>query len=51
MFSYGHNGVISMDIAFGTNDVEYHLFTLISFGACHTKVPLAFVDCKIIWEV
>jgi hypothetical protein len=24
--------------------VEYHLFTLISFGACHTKVPLALAD-------
>jgi hypothetical protein len=41
MFAYGHNGVFSMDATFGTNDVEYHLFTLIGFGAHHTKMPLA----------
>jgi hypothetical protein len=41
MFAYGHNGVFSMDAAFGTNDVEYHLFILIGFGAHHTKMPLA----------
>jgi len=26
-----HNGAISMDATFGTNDVEYHLFTLMAF--------------------
>ncbi len=41
MFAYGHNGVFSMDATFGTNDVEYYLFTYISFGAHRTKMPLA----------
>jgi len=41
MFAYGHNGVFSVDATFGTNDVEYYLFTYISFGAHHTKMPLA----------
>jgi len=31
MFEYGHNGVFSMDAT---------LFTLIGFGAHHTKMPL-----------
>jgi hypothetical protein len=28
MLSYGHNGAISMDATFGTNDMKFHLFTL-----------------------
>jgi hypothetical protein len=28
MLSYGHNGAISMDARFGTNDMKFHLFTL-----------------------
>jgi hypothetical protein len=32
MLTFGHNGAISMDVTFGTNDVKYHLFTLISFN-------------------
>jgi hypothetical protein len=31
MLAYGHNGAISMDATFGTNDVKYHLFTLMGF--------------------
>jgi hypothetical protein len=31
MFQLGHNGAISMDATFGTNDVKYHLFTLMGF--------------------
>jgi hypothetical protein len=37
---YGHNGAISMDATFGTNDVNYHLFTLMGFDVHRTKVPL-----------
>jgi hypothetical protein len=33
-------GTISMDATFGTNDVKYHLFTLMGFDVHHTKVPL-----------
>jgi len=28
MLSYGHNGAISMYATFGTNDMKFHLFTL-----------------------
>ncbi len=28
MLSYGHNGAISMDATFGTNDMKFHLLTL-----------------------
>jgi hypothetical protein len=28
LVSYGHNGAISMDATFGTNDMKFHLFTL-----------------------
>jgi hypothetical protein len=33
MVSLGDNGAISMDATFGTNDVKFHLFTLIVFDA------------------
>jgi hypothetical protein len=33
MLAYGHNRIISMDATFGTNDVKYHLFTLMGFDA------------------
>ncbi len=31
MLSYGHNGAIFMDATFGTNDMKFHLFTLMGF--------------------
>ncbi len=31
MLSYGHNGANSMDATFGTNDMKFHLFTLMGF--------------------
>jgi hypothetical protein len=40
MLAYGHNGAISLDATFGTNDVKYHLFTLMGFDVHHTKMPL-----------
>jgi hypothetical protein len=39
--SYGHNGAISMDATFGTNDMKFHLFTLMGFDDHRTSVPLA----------
>jgi phosphatidylserine decarboxylase len=30
-------------IQFGTNDVKYHLFTLMVFDLHHTRVPIAWV--------
>jgi hypothetical protein len=41
MLSYGHNGAISMDATFGTNDMKFHLFTLMGFDDHRTGVPLA----------
>jgi hypothetical protein len=41
MLSYGHNGAISMDATFGTNDMNFHLFTLMGFDDHLTGVPLA----------
>jgi len=43
MLSYGHNGAISMDATFGTNDMKFHLFTLIGFDDHHMSVPLAWI--------
>ncbi len=31
MLSYGHNGANLMDATFGTNDMKFHLFTLMGF--------------------
>jgi hypothetical protein len=39
MILCGHNGAISMDATFGTNDVKFHLFTLMGFDAHHTGMP------------
>jgi hypothetical protein len=36
MVSLGDNGAISMDATFNTNDVKFHLFTLMVFDAHHT---------------
>jgi len=39
MLSYGHNGAIFIDAIFGTNDMKFHLFTLMGFNDHHTGVP------------
>jgi hypothetical protein len=43
MLSYGHNGAISMDATFGTNDMKFHLFTLMGFDDHRMGVPLAWI--------
>jgi hypothetical protein len=43
MLSYGHNIAISMDATFGTNDMKFHIFTLMGFNDCCTSVPLAWI--------
>jgi len=43
MLSYGHNGAISMDATFDTNDMKFHLFTLMGFDDHCTGVPLAWI--------
>ncbi len=43
MILCGHNGAISMDATFGTNDVKFHLFTLMVFDAHHIGMPMAWI--------
>jgi len=43
MLSYGHKGAISMDATFGTNDMKFHLFTLMGFDDHCTSVPLTWI--------
>ncbi len=43
MLEYGHNGVISMDATFGTNDVEFHFFKMMVFDACHANLPVEWI--------
>jgi hypothetical protein len=43
MLQFGHNWLIFMDAMIGTNDVKYHLFTLMAFDFHCTKVPIAWV--------
>jgi hypothetical protein len=43
MVSLGDNGAISMDATFNTNDVKFHLFTLMVFDAHHIGVPAAWI--------
>jgi len=43
MVSLVDNGVISVDATFGTNDVKFHLFTLMVFDAQRTKVSVAWI--------
>jgi hypothetical protein len=43
MLSYDHNGVIFMDVTFGTNDTKFHLFTLMGFDDHRTGVILAWI--------
>jgi hypothetical protein len=44
MVSLGDNGAISMHATFGTNDVKFHLFTLMAFDAHHTRVLVAWIN-------
>jgi len=43
MVSLCDNGVISMDATFGTNDVKFHLFTLMVFNAHRTRMLIAWI--------
>jgi hypothetical protein len=43
MFQFDHNGLISMDATFGTNDVKYLLFTLMEFDFHSTRVLVVWV--------
>jgi hypothetical protein len=43
MVSLSDNGAISMDATFDTNDVKFHLFTLMVFDAHRTRVPIAWI--------
>jgi hypothetical protein len=43
MVSLNDNGAISMDATFGTNDVKFHLFTLMMFDAHHSRVSVAWI--------
>jgi hypothetical protein len=43
MVLLGDNGAISMDATFGTNDVKFHLFTLMVFDAHCTKMSVAWI--------
>ncbi len=44
MVSLGDNGLISMDATFDTNDVKFHLFTLMVFDAHRTRMPVTSMD-------
>ncbi len=43
MLLYGHNGAISMDATCGTNDMKFHLFTLMGFNDHHMGVVLTWI--------
>jgi hypothetical protein len=43
MLSCNHNGIISMDAKFYTNNMKLQLFTLMGFDAHHTCVPLTLI--------
>jgi hypothetical protein len=43
MVSLGDNGAISMDATFGTNDVKFHLFTLMVFNAHCIGIPITWI--------
>jgi hypothetical protein len=43
MVSLNDNRAISMDATFGTNDVKFHLFTLMVFDAHCIRVPIAWI--------
>ncbi len=43
MVSLSNNGTISMDATFNTNDVKFHLFTLMVFDAHHIEMPITWI--------
>jgi hypothetical protein len=43
MVSLGDNGAISMDVTFDTNDVKFHLFTLMVLDAHRTGMLVAWI--------
>jgi hypothetical protein len=43
MVSLGDIGAISMDATFDTNDMKFHLFTLMVFDAHRTRVPVVWI--------
>jgi hypothetical protein len=43
MVSLGDNGVISMDVTFGTNDVKFHVFTLMVFNVHCIEMFVAWI--------
>jgi len=43
MISLGDNGAILMDATFGTNDVKFHLFTLMVFDAHRIGVSVTWI--------
>jgi hypothetical protein len=43
MVSLHDNRVVSMDATFSTNDVKFHLFTLMVFDAHYTEMPVAWI--------
>jgi phosphatidylserine decarboxylase len=43
MVSLGDNGAISMDATFNTNEMKFHLFTLMVFDAHRTGMPVAWI--------
>jgi phosphatidylserine decarboxylase len=43
MVSLGDNGAISMDVTFNTNDVKFHLFTLMVFDVHRNEVPVVWI--------
>jgi hypothetical protein len=43
MVSLSDNGVVSMDATFSTNDVKFHLFTLMVFDAHHIGMLIAWI--------
>jgi hypothetical protein len=51
MLSYDHNGVISMDATFGTNDMKFHFFTLMAFDVHCTCVPLAWISWQTVGDL
>ncbi len=43
MVSLSDNGAISMDATFDTNDVKFHLFTLMVFDSHRIGMPIAWI--------
>jgi phosphatidylserine decarboxylase len=43
MVSLGDNGAILMDATFDTNDVKFHLFTLMVFDVHCTRMSIAWI--------